>query len=157
MPKHHEVRALPYSATQMYELVIDVARYAEFLPWVCAVRVRSDTEYQMLADLVVGFRAIKERFTSRVTKERARRVHVDYLEGPLKFLYNEWLFEDDGNGGCRVDFTVEFAFKSRVFEALAGQLFDYALRKMIGAFETRAHQLYGVDSGINKSSAINAA
>ena len=159
MPKHQEVRALPYSATQMYDLVTDVARYAEFLPWVSAVRVRSNSETEMVADLIVGFKALKERFTSRVTKERASRVHVDYIEGPLKFLRNEWVFESDDAGGCRVDFMVEFAFKNRLFEALAGQMFDHALRRMIGAFETRAHALYGsnVASGISNSSATSAA
>ena len=146
MPKHHEVRALPYSASQMYDLVIDVARYNEFLPWVSAVRVRSDSETEMVADLVVGFKAIKERFTSRVTKARDRSVHVDYIDGPLKFLRNDWRFEDDGAQGCRVDFMVEFAFKNRLFEAIAGQMFDHALRRMIGAFEARAHQLYGPPS-----------
>ena len=159
MPKHQEVRALPFSAVQMYDLVTDVARYGEFLPWVSAVRVRSDTETEMLADLIVGFKAIKERFTSRVTKERARAVHVDYVDGPLKYLHNDWAFEDDGTGGCRVDFSVEFAFKNRLFEAIAGQMFDHALRKMIGAFEARAHALYGVGvkPGISNSSAIKAA
>jgi coenzyme Q-binding protein COQ10 len=141
----------------MYDLVTDVARYGEFLPWVSAVRVRSDSEAEMVADLIVGFKAIKERFTSRVKKERARSVHVDYLDGPLKFLHNDWRFEEDGAGGCRVDFMVEFAFKNRVFEAIAGQMFDHALRKMIGAFEARAHTLYGVEPGINSSSAISAA
>lgn len=157
MPKHREVRALPYSVAQMYDLVIDVPRYSEFLPWVSAVRVRSNSESEMVADLIVGFKAIKERFTSRVAKVRNQSVHVDYIDGPLKFLRNDWLFEDDPNGGCRIDFSVEFAFKNRMFEALAGQMFDYALRRMIGAFEARAHALYGVGSGNNSSSAISAA
>ncbi len=157
MPKHQEVRALPYSAAQMYALVTDVARYPEFLPWVSAVRVRSDSDTEMVADLIVGFKALKERFTSRVTKVRPRSVHVEYIDGPLKFLRNEWAFEDDGVGGCRVDFMVEFAFKNRLFEALAGQMFDHALRRMIGAFEARAHTLYAADPGINNSSAMRAA
>jgi coenzyme Q-binding protein COQ10 len=141
----------------MYDLVIDVARYAEFLPWVTAVRVRSNSETEMVADLVVGFKAIKERFTSRVTKTRASSVHVDYIDGPLKYLRNDWRFEPHPAGGCRVEFVVEFAFKNRLFEALAGQMFDHALRRMIGAFETRAIALYGAESGINNSRAINAA
>jgi len=157
MPKHQEVRALPYSVAQMYDLVTDVARYGEFLPWVSAVRVRSNSEDEMVADLIVGFKAIKERFTSRVAKVRNRSVHVDYIDGPLKFLHNDWTFEDDGAGGCRVDFSVEFGFKNRLFETVAGQMFDYALRRMIGAFETRADALYGVSPGINNSSAISAA
>lgn len=151
MPKHSETRGLPYTPEQMFELVADVGRYAEFLPWVAAVRVRSDSEKEMVADLMVGFKALRERFTSRITKERPARIHVDYLEGPLSYLRNEWLFRADGEGGCCVDFTVDFAFRSRIFEAIAGQMFDRALRRMIGAFEERAHRLYGSGSSISRA------
>jgi coenzyme Q-binding protein COQ10 len=144
MPRHAETRQLPYSPGQMFDLVADVARYGEFLPWVAAVRVRSDSESEMVADLVVGFKGLSERFTSKVHKERTERIHVDYLEGPLQHLTNDWRFRPDGQGGCLVDFCVDFAFKSRLFEMLAGQVFDRALRKMIGAFESRAAELYGV-------------
>lgn len=160
MPKHSETRRLPYSAEQMYALVADVARYDEFLPWVTAVRVRSDSDTEMVADLLVGFSALRERFTSKVVKRRPEAIHVEYVEGPLKFLHNDWRFRPDGDGGCLVDFTVDFAFRSRMFEALAGQVFDRALRKMIGAFEERAAALYGADAGsggISRSSATSAA
>jgi coenzyme Q-binding protein COQ10 len=142
----------------MFDLVADVGRYAEFLPWVTAVRVRSDSASEMVADLIVGFKALRERFTSRVVKQRPGEIHVDYLDGPLKHLRNDWAFRDDGQGGTLVDFSVDFAFRNRLFEAIAGQMFDSALRKMIGAFETRAAALYGAgESGISKSSAHNAA
>ncbi|TVV70028.1 type II toxin-antitoxin system RatA family toxin [Sphingomonas solaris] len=158
MPKHHETRTLPYTPEQLFDLVADVPRYREFLPWVQAVRVRSDSETETVADLVVGFKGIRENFTSRVEKTRPSRIGVDYVEGPLKYLHNEWGFRPDGNGGCHLDFAVDFAFRSRVFEALAGQVFDRALRRMIGAFEQRAAELYGpVDSGISRSSAKSAA
>ena len=156
MPGHREKRFLPYSAEQMFDLVADVARYAEFLPWVAAVRVRSDSEDEMIADLIVGFRSLRERFTSRVKKLRPTSIGVDYLDGPLKFLHNEWHFAP-APGGCTVDFSVDFAFKNRIFEALAGQMFDAALRKMINAFEERAAALYAAPSGISSSSAHNAA
>ena len=157
MPGHREKRFLPYTAEQMFDLVADVGRYAEFLPWVTAVRVRSAGEHEMIADLIVGFRSLRERFTSRVGKDRAKRITVDYVDGPLKFLRNEWQFEP-APGGCTIDFNVEFAFKNRVFEAIAGQMFDAALRKMINAFETRADLLYASPaSGISSSSATSAA
>lgn len=153
MPRHSETRHLPYSPEQMFELVADVARYDEFLPWVVAVRVRSSSETETLADLVVGFNAFKERFTSRVIKQRPRAVCVDYIEGPLKYLHNEWTFERAKDGGTEVHFSVDFAFRSRLFEALAGSMFDRALRRMTEAFEQRAAALYG----ISKSSAQSAA
>jgi len=153
MPRHSETKHLPYSPEQLFELVADVARYDEFLPWVVAVRIRSSSETETVADLVVGFNAFKERFTSRVKKERAGRICVDYIEGPLKYLHNEWRFEPADDGGTHVHFAVDFAFRSRLFEALAGQMFDRALRRMTGAFETRAAALYG----ISRSSAQSAA
>ena len=153
MPRHTETRHLPYTPEQLFELVADVARYDEFLPWVVAVRIRSSSEAETVADLVVGFNAFKERFTSRVHKERPRRIVVDYVEGPLKYLKNEWVFEPAPQGGTNVHFCVDFAFKSRLFESLAGAMFDRALRRMTSAFEERAAALYGISS----SSAQTAA
>jgi coenzyme Q-binding protein COQ10 len=141
MPHHHERRALPYSAAQMYDLVSDVRRYPEFLPWVAAVRIKSDNEAEMMADLVVGFKALKESFSSRVLKTPKSKIVVDYLDGPMRHLHNQWLFEEDGSG-CIVDFTVDFAFQNRLFEALAGQYFNTAIRKMTDAFIDRAGVLY---------------
>jgi len=153
MPRHSETRHLPYTPEQLFDLVADVARYDEFLPWVVAVRVRSSSEAETVADLVVGFNAFKERFTSRVRKQKPDAITVDYIEGPLKYLHNEWRFEVAAGGGTDVHFSVDFAFKSRLFETLAGAMFDRALRRMIGAFEQRAAALYG----ISKSSAQSAA
>ena len=142
MPHHREVRSLPYSAQQMYDLVVDVRRYPEFLPWVIAMRVRGDSATETIADMIVGFKQLREQFASRVVKASPHRVEIDYLDGPLKELHNVWIFTDTDTG-CSIDFEVSFAFKNRVFQALAGQFFESALRKMINAFETRAHQLYG--------------
>ncbi len=155
MPRHSETKHLPYTPEQLFTLVGDVGRYAEFLPWVVAVRVRSSTETETIADLVVGFTAFKERFTSKVTKQAPDRITVDYIEGPLKYLKNEWRFEPAPGGGSNVYFSVDFAFKSRIFETIAGQMFDRALRRMTGAFEARAADLYG--SGSSSSSAHSAA
>ena len=153
MPRHSETKHLPYSPEQLFDLVADVARYDEFLPWVVAVRVRSSSGTETVADLVVGFNAFKERFTSRVLKERPNRICVDYVEGPLKYLHNEWKFDLADDGGTNVGFSVDFAFKSRLFETLAGAMFDRALRRMTSAFEQRAASLYG----ISRSSAQSAA
>ncbi len=157
MPRHTEQRTLPYSPEQVFDLVADVKSYQEFLPWVAAVRVRSNSETDMIADLVVGFRALKETFTSKVIKRRPHEIEIDYIEGPLKYLHNSWRFRPDGQGGTIVDFCVDFAFKSRIFEALAGQMFDRALRRMIGAFEERAHALYGVRTPGSRSSSAQSA
>ena len=153
MPRHSETKHLPYTPQQMFELVADVANYDKFLPWVSAVRVRSNSETEMVADLIVGFKAFKEHFTSRVTKQQPTRILVDYIEGPLKYLKNEWRFEPAADGGTEVFFSVDFAFRSRLFETLAGAMFDRALRRMTTAFEERAAVLYGSNSSSAQSAA----
>jgi coenzyme Q-binding protein COQ10 len=153
MPRHSETRHLPYTPEQLFDLVADVQNYDKFLPWVVAVRVRSSTECETIADLVVGFNAFKERFTSRVTKERPTRILVDYIEGPLKYLHNEWRFERAADNGTNLLFSVDFAFRSRLFETLAGSMFDRALRRMTAAFEQRAATLYGISSSSAQSAA----
>jgi len=161
MPVHRETRDLPYSAAQMFALVADVGRYQEFLPWVVGTRVRSDSETEMLADVLVGFKGLREQFSSRVIKVRNESIDVDYLDGPLKQLHNEWRFRPRDGGGCHVDFYVEFTFKNRMFEKLAGQMFAKALHKMTSAFVERAGDIYGtsytLSSGSSSSSATSTA
>lgn len=146
MPGIRETRVLPYSREQMFDLVADVARYEEFLPWVIATRVRSNSDTEMTADMVVGFKSLRESFTSRITKQRPEFLDVQYVDGPLRDLDNRWNFEPLPDGSCKIDFAVDFTFKNRVFEALAGQYFDRAFRKMVAAFEDRARELYGSSS-----------
>jgi len=142
MPGLHEVRRMPYSAKQMYDLVADVARYGEFLPWVIATRVREDSETEMVADMLVGFKMLREKFTSKVVKESPHRITVQYVDGPMRDLDNRWEFRDV-EGGCELDFNVTFSFRNALFESIAGQYFDRAFRKMVEAFEQRAADLYG--------------
>ena len=153
MPGSREVRRLPYTVEQMFDLVADVARYGEFLPWVVATRVRSNSETEMVADMLVGFKALREKFTSRVIKNRPHRIEVIYVDGPMRDLDNVWEFRAVEGGGCEIDFQVEFTFRNAMFEKLAGQYFDRAFRKMVTAFEERADKLYGNSS----SSATSAA
>jgi len=151
MPGIRETRSVPYSAEQMFDLVADVARYPEFLPWVVATRVKSDSDTEMVADMLVGFKALREKFTSRVLKERPGRLEVIYIDGPMRDLDNLWQFRELPEGGCEIDFCVDFAFKNKMFEMLAGQYFDRAFRKLVAAFETRADELYGSSSSSAQS------
>jgi len=145
MPSIRETRQLPYTPEQMFDLVADVGSYRKFLPWVVATRVRSNTETEMLADMVVGFKSLRESFTSRVMKNRANEIRVHYVDGPLSDLENVWLFRPYGLESCEIEFYVDFTFRNSMFEKIAGQYFDRAFRKMVAAFETRAAQLYGSD------------
>ena len=148
MPKHREVRSLAWSAAEMFDLVADIGRYPEFLPWVQGIRVgperaQDDGKTVLVADMIVGFRMIREKFTSRVILDRPQHVHVDYLDGPMKYLFNDWVFRDRASGGCDIDFAVDFEFRNRAFEKLAGMFFTQAFEKMVGAFVARAEELYG--------------
>ena len=142
MPSIHEVRRLPYSAQQMFDMVADVGRYGEFLPWVVATRVKSDDGREMIADMLVGFKMLREKFTSRVIKDAPGSLTVHYMDGPMRDLDNRWLFRDVPEG-CELEFSVSFTFRNPLFEKLAGQYFDKAFRKMVAAFEERAAVLYG--------------
>ena len=155
-----ETRLLPWSPEQMFDLVADVKRYGEFLPWVVGTRIRSDDCEQMVADMLVGFSALREKFTSKVHKHRPGAITVEYLDGPMKSLSNVWHFSPGEDGGCRIDFVCDFSFRNALFEKLAGQYLDRAFRKMVGAFETRAAKLYGAEgsgAGNSSSSATSAA
>jgi len=143
MPSIRESRELGYSAGAMFDLVADVARYPEFLPWVVATRVRSDSETEMVADMMVGFKSLREKFTSKVHKQPPDRITVEYVDGPLSKLENSWHFVPLSENRCRIDFCVDFSFRNAIFEKLAGQYLDRAFRKMVGAFEQRANALYG--------------
>lgn len=153
MPIHQEKRVLPYSPAQLYGLVIDIERYPEFLPWCLGARIRTRQEDLIVADLIIGFRMFRERFTSRVRPNpAARRIDVVYAEGPFKYLENHWLFEDHPDG-CLIDFYVDFEFRSRLLQKVIEGLFHEAVRRMVHAFQTRADQLYGADERVVGSSA----
>jgi coenzyme Q-binding protein COQ10 len=123
--------------------VAGVERYPEFLPWCVASRVKSRDGNTLIADLVIGFKMIRERYTSRIVLERPHRIDVTYLEGPLKHLTNHWSFQPNPGGGTLVDFYVDFEFRSRLLQTLIGALFHEALRRLVRAFEDRAKKLYG--------------
>lgn len=153
MPGIRQSRFVRWSAQQMFDLVADVRSYPKFLPWVIATRVRQDDEREMVADMLVGFDKLRETFTSLVHKRAPYEIVVQYIDGPMRTLENSWRFMPTESGGCRVDFCVDFVFRSAVFEKLAGQYFDRAFRKMVAAFEERADVLYGSSS----SNAVTAA
>ena len=142
MPTHAEQRVLPYTQEQMFALVADVERYPEFLPWCVGARIRERQPDLIVADLIIGFRMFRERFTSRVALDPPRRIDVTYTEGPFRYLNNHWAFATVP-GGCRIDFFVDFEFKSRLLQKVIELLFGEAVRRMVGAFEGRTRQLYG--------------
>jgi coenzyme Q-binding protein COQ10 len=143
MAKYAEQRLLPYTPEQLFDLVADIERYPDFLPWCVGARIRARDGNQVKADLAIGFKMYRERFTSVVQLEPPGRIHVAYSDGPFRYLENHWKFDAGPNGGCIVDFYVDFEFKSRMLQRVIEVLFNEAVRRMVAAFESRARQLYG--------------
>ncbi len=147
MPLHAEQKFMPYSPEQLYALVADIEKYPEFLPWCIGARIRERRPTEVIADLVIGFKMIRERFTSRVTltppsEGVVPRIEVAYIDGPMRHMSNKWVFNAQP-GGTLIDFHVEFEFRSKILETLIGALFHEAVKRMVNAFETRAAKLYG--------------
>jgi coenzyme Q-binding protein COQ10 len=147
MPKFETHRPVPHTPDQMFDLVADVERYPEFLPLCNGLVVRSrkerDGKTLLVADMTVGYKAIRETFTTQVLINRAEHaIDVQYVDGPFKYLDNRWRFQPNGNGGCTIDFFIDYEFKSRILGALMGSMFDRAFRMFTDAFETRAGKIY---------------
>jgi len=142
VPTHAERRVLPYTPEQLYDLVADVGRYPEFLPWCVAARVVSRTEQELHADLTIGFGPFRESFRSRVKLDRPHRIEVKYERGPFHHMNNNWTFDADPKG-CLVSFWVDFEFRSRLLQAAIGAVFNEAVKRMINAFLKRARDIYG--------------
>ena len=141
MRTHTEEIISPYSIQQLYALVVDVEKYPEFIPWCAAARVLEQDEKSILADVVVGFKGINEKYTSRVHL-RDNEIDVEYVSGPFEVLENNWKFTPLENG-TKINFYIKFQFKSKLLQALIGGLFEAACHKMVGAFTERAKKLYG--------------
>lgn len=146
MPKYSETRKLPFSDQQMYDLVADIESYPEFIPWCTGTRIRSIKEEGektiVDADLLITFKIFHERFRSIVEfAPNSRKINIRYLEGPLKYLESQWLFTVEGSG-CIVEYQVEFEFKSKLFQKIAGFIFQEALQKIVASFEKRAMDIY---------------
>ncbi|MGE3770863.1 MAG: type II toxin-antitoxin system RatA family toxin [Bdellovibrionales bacterium] len=148
MPTHAEKRILPYTAQQMFDLVADVEKYPEFLPWCADCKIThfegNALPTHLTADLSVGFGFFKETFTSRVKLDHGvMRIDVEYLNGPFKHLNNHWIFVPKGKERCEIDFFIDFEFRSGMLQSAMTAFFNEAVRRMIAAFEARATAIYG--------------
>ena len=156
MPRHAERRPLPFTPEQLFDVVADIEQYPAFLPWCVAARIQRRDGNVVLAELVIGFKMIRERYTSRVTLDRPHRIDVTYTRGPFRHLENHWVFERTDDGGCLIDFHLDFEFRGRLLDTLISPLFHEAVHRMVAAFETRAGDLYG-DPAINNSQRHSSA
>lgn len=148
MPHHSETRFLPYTPQEMYDLVADVANYPKFLPWNAAARIRSREDMgngseRMEADLIISFKVFREKFGSRVILWKdAKKIDTEYLDGPFRHMRSNWHFRE-AEGGCEIDFMVDFEFKNAILQGIIGVVFNEAMHRIVRAFERRAIDLYG--------------
>ena len=144
MPTHAEKRKLPYTPEQLFDLVAQVDKYPEFLPWCLNSRItKREGDGIFHADLIIGYKMVREKFGSKVTAMHPDHIHVEYLDGPMKYLSNHWRFLPEADGGCTIDFFVDFEFKNSVMQNLMSMFFNKAVIRMVEAFEARAKELYG--------------
>jgi coenzyme Q-binding protein COQ10 len=149
MPRFASKKRVPHSASQMFDLVADVERYPEFVPFCQALKIRqrtpgSDGTEVVIADMTVSFRLVRESFTSRVTLDRPNlKIHVEYLKGPFSSMENRWTFEPKGDDVCDVGFFIAYEFRNRMLATLMGAMFDTVFSRFASVFEKRADQIYG--------------
>jgi len=141
MPKHFQKRELPYTDEQIFNLVADIDKYPEFLPWCVDTRIFRQEENLVYADLMVGFKWVREVYTSKVIFNRPHLIDVEYQKGPFEYLINNWKFTKNKDG-CEIEFFIDFEFKSRILQRIIGPFFDEAVSRMVSAFEKRAHFIY---------------
>ena len=149
MPTHHETQHLPYTTRQVFDLVADVEKYAEFLPWCVGARIleRHDAEGYFVAELLIGYKQLREKYTSKVMLVAPEGEHgecaidVELIKGPFSHLDNRWRFMPDGEH-TRVEFQLDFEFRTKLLNKLISAFFHKATQKMVSAFKDRADEIY---------------
>ena len=141
--QHAEKRRVPYTNEQMFDIVADIEKYPDFLPWCLGSLIRERKKNILLADMLIGYKLFRERFTSKVTLSFPSEIDAVYSDGPFKYLINRWEFIEEDDGGCTIDFFVDFEFRSKLMQKLIGVLFNDAVKIMVKSFEDRAKNIYG--------------
>ena len=140
--RYEESRVINHTPVNLFNLVSDVNKYPEFLPWCKGARVKNIRDNVFDADLIIGFKIYKEIYSSRIYLDNVNnKILVEYKDGPFEHLENSWVFNKNKNG-CKVEFMVDFKFKSIFLQTIMETLFSEAVRRMVKAFENRANQLY---------------
>ena len=142
MPKHEEIAYLNFSSEKLFDLVADIERYPEFLPWCLDAKIIKKEDCIVYADLAVGYKWIKEIYRSKVILTRPNVIKIEYQRGPFKYLENYWHFHSK-NKGCEIKFYIDFEFRSLILRKIIGPFFGEAVVRMVRAFENRAKAIYG--------------
>lgn len=144
MPQHREIRTIPFSQKQMFDLVADIERYPDFLPWCIDAKIHNKNNNEIIASLKIGYNNFSENFVSKVILNEPNFIEVEDKDGPFKFLTNKWEFNVADNNHCEIVFEIDFSFNSSVLNIIMGNLFYRAFKKMVSSFEDRAHSIYSI-------------
>ncbi|MBF0447498.1 MAG: type II toxin-antitoxin system RatA family toxin [Magnetococcales bacterium] len=142
MAKRTSSTRVPYTAQQMYDLVVDMDRYPEFIPWLAKSRKYDETPDHFMSEMTISFKGLRENFKTRDVVVPGKKITISNVSGPFQHLESEWRFSDAPNGGCDIDFFIDFRFKSRLIELALGPVFGEASKRMVDAFKTRADEIY---------------
>lgn len=143
MPTHQEKKILPYSRKQLFDLIVDIESYPKFLPWCVGSRItKTEGEDLIWADLMIGYKMFREKFSSKVILEHPHSITVEYQSGPMSHLRNYWRLQEMPGGHTEIDFFVDFEFKSKIFQSLSVIFLNEIIKRMVAAFEERAEELY---------------
>lgn len=134
---------VPYSAGQMFDLVADVDKYPEFMPWCGGTEVQKRDEHGMQASILISFAGLKQRFTTRNRHDYPTRIDLELVDGPFSSLVGHWQFQALAEDACKVVFTLDYAFSSRALEAVVGPVFNRIASSFIDSFTKRAQSKYG--------------
>ncbi|MBF0357459.1 MAG: type II toxin-antitoxin system RatA family toxin [Magnetococcales bacterium] len=133
---------VPYSAEQMYDLVVDMDSYSEFIPWLAKTRKYDEQGDTFMSEMTISFKGMRETFITKDTVVPGKKITIANIDGPFKHLESEWRFTDSPSGGCTIDFFIDFRFKSRLIELALGPVFGEASKRMVEAFKNRAAEIY---------------
>ena len=149
MVKYSVTKRLNHSNTQMFDLISDVGKYPDFLPWCISTNIYNQSNDIFYSDMEIGFKLIKESFTSKVTVIESKKVYSEAISGPFKKMNNIWEIDYVSDKECEINLSIEFDFKSFLLQNIIGKLFENASKKMIIAFEERADILYNNKRGFS--------
>lgn len=144
MPTHAEKRLLPFRAKQIFDLVADVEKYPEFLPWVISTQILSRESNKFIADLEIGYKIIRTSYRSEVILTPHQTIDIRYINGPFQRLTNHWNFKDINEKWMEVDFFIDFDFQSSYLQFILQSAFSEVVKRMIQAFEKRANEMYSI-------------
>ena len=147
MPKQNEEKIVSFTKDQMFDLVADIDKYSEFLPWCNKSTIINkevnENNLNAVADLEIGYGQFIYTYRSNIIMDNQKNyIKVNHLEGPFNYLNNEWKFEKISESSSKIIFSIDFELNIKIFDILISRFFDKAFQKMVDSFHKRAEDIY---------------